>query len=115
MTPREFIGLGVGERGIDLGLGRGTLADRGPAEDLLGGYPGQVDARVGVDQAQVPRRTVRHELGVGGDRLGELPILEGKVAKVIVVRQENRLSAWARWRIPSSGLPAISVRAQRTS
>ena len=72
--------MGGGER-LDLGPGRGPIADRGPAEELLGGDPGQVDARVGVDQAQAPRRTVRDELGVGGDRLGELPVLEGEVAE----------------------------------
>ncbi len=72
--------VGVGKR-LKLRRGGRMIADRGPAEELLGFDPNQVHARVGVDQAKAALRPVGHELDISRHRLGEQPFLEGEIAE----------------------------------
>ena len=63
--------------------GRRLVAQRRPAEQLLGRDPRQVDARVGVDQADAVVRAVGDELAVRRQRLGEPAVLERQVAQQV--------------------------------
>ena len=117
-------GIGPVERREVRG-GRRFFSQGRAAEELLGRHPRQVDARVGMDQADLVLRAVGHELAVHRQRLVEPAVLERQVAqqleRIVAPRAAERLiddppqqtpgrGRSAPWRYQRSAWPSTRAR-----